>query len=296
MTELAAYERRMDPPATDWRHLAWSSGSFDTGRRPPTPAAEGILRTPQHLVIVTLRGGAAHQEVRSSCGHRFAGPDRAGAVSFVPADCGRELKMSGIESVWASIALEPALLSEEALGDVAPGPHRSLDHATFSNAGDLFLRGVAQRFAHLDAVDGGLDPLWCEEMSLVMMRYLVSRYGRMPAAAATRSWRLPPWRLRRIAEHVEANLENGLRIADLAREVGISAGYLHRAFRDSTGQTPLAFVNERRIRRAQDILEREPVTMAEIALRIGFQSPSHFTRIFRATMGISPSRYRTLTR
>ncbi len=295
MTQLATYERRMDPPAADWRHLAWSSGSFDTGRRPRTAAAEGIVRTPQHLVIVTLQGGAEHQEVRSACGHRFAGPDRAGAVSFVPANCGRESRMSGIESVWASIALDPALLSEETLDDVTPAPLRSLDHATFSNADDRFLAGLTRRFAQLDSVDRGLDPVWCEEMSLVVVRYLLGRYGRIPAAGV-RSMRLPPWRLRRIAEYVEANLEEGVRIGDLAREIGISAGYLHRIFRDSTGQTPVAFINERRIRRAREILEREAASMAEIALRVGFQSPSHFTRIFQAATGISPSHYRALTR
>lgn len=296
MTDPASYERRMDPPAADWRHLAWSNGAFDTGRRPRTAAAEGVFRTQQHLVIVTLRGGALHQEVKSECGHRFAGADRAGAVSFVPAHCGRELKLSGIESEWASLALEPALLSDETMGDVTPGNARSLDHATFSNTEDRFLAGVAERFSHLETLDGGLDPLWCEEMALVTTRYLLGRYGKLSAAAAARPWRLPPWRLRRIAEHIDANLEKGIRIADLAAEIGVSAGYLHRAYRDSTGQTPLAFVNERRIRRAQHILEREAVSMAEIALRVGFQSPSHFTRTFQAATGITPTRYRALTR
>lgn len=287
----------MDPPAVDRRHQAWRGGAFDTGRRQRTEAAEGVICLPHHLLIVTLSGGAQHQEVKAACGHRFAGPDRPGSVSFVPASCEREAKLLGIESQWASIALDPSLLDDAALGETAgPAGARSLDHAIFSNDQDRFVAGVAARFAQLDAFDGGLDPIWCEEMSLVLMRYLLRRYGRLPAAAAPRPWRLPPWRLRRIAEHVEAHLDTEIRIADLALAVGVSAGYLHRAFRDSTGQTPLAFVNERRVRRAQEMLERDPDSIAGIALRIGFQSPSHFTRTFRAMTGISPSRYRTLAR
>lgn len=287
MLPSVAYLRRMEPVASDWRNHAWSTGAFDTGRRPATPAAEGVFCTPQHLVIVTLKGGARHQEVRADCGHRFAGPDRAGAVSFVPAHCGRELKLSGIESEWASIALDPDLLHDEAFGS------RSLDLATFSNREDRFLAGAAAELAHHAAFDGRLDPLQGEDMALTVARHLVGRYGR-PARAAGRPSCLPAWRLRRIVDHIEAHLDREIRIADLAGAVGVSAGYLHRAFRQSVGQTPLAFVNERRVRRAQRIIESESVSMIEIALRIGFQSPSHFTRTFRAVTGLSPSRYRAL--
>jgi len=289
MLPSVAYLRRMEPVASDWRNHAWSTGAFDTGRRPATPAAEGVFCTPQHLVIVTLRGGARHQEVRADCGHRFMGPDRPGAVSFVPAHCGRELKLSDIESEWASIALDPSLLHDDAFGR-----SRSLDLATFSNREDRFLAGTAAELARVAALDGCLDPLQGEEMALTVARYLVGRYGRPTPGVAGRPSRLPAWRLRRIVDHVEAHLDHEIRIADLAEAVGVSAGYLHRAFRASLGQTPLAFVNERRVRRAQRIIESEPVSMIDVALRIGFQSPSHFTRTFRAVTGLSPSRYRAL--
>ena len=294
VTPALANKRRMEPVCADWRSFSWATGTFDMGWRPPTAEAEGVVCMPQHLVIVTLRGGARHQEVRAACGHRFSGPDRSGAVSFVPAFCDREVKLSGIESRWASVALKPALLDEEAVGAQAMGRVvRSLDLPTFSNCDDRFLAGVVAELAHFSELDGRLDPLQGEQASLLLARYLLRRYGRSGDAGHAR--RLPPWRVRRIVDHVEAYLDQDIRIADLAREVGVSAGYLHRAFRESTGRTPLEFVNERRVRRAQHILETEPASMADIALRIGFQSPSHFSRIFRAITGCSPSRYRTLT-
>ena len=292
MTAATAYERRMEPLASDWRHVAWSTGVFDTARRPYTEAAEGTFCTPQHLVIVTLRGGARHQEVVSSCGHRFAGPDRAGSVSFVPAHCSRRLKLAGVASEWASVGLDPHVLEDDELR--GPGA-RSLEASTFSNREDRFLTGVAGEFAQLHAADGRLDPTYCDAMSWSLALYLVRRYGRAGNSGRTRALRLPPWRLRRIADYVEEHLDREIRIADLAALVGVSGGYLHRAFRTSTGVTPLAFINERRVCRAMRILETERTSMVDIALRIGFVSPSHFTRTFRSVTGLSPSRYRLLS-
>jgi AraC family transcriptional regulator len=290
LTVPMAYERRIEPRAMDWRSFAWANGVFDTARRRYTKAVEGTIYTPHHLVMVTLNGGAQHQEVIASCGHKYVGADREGSVSFVPAHCERQLKLRGVESEWASISLNPALLEDDALRTVAST--RSLEGATFTNRDDRFLAGLVAEFARLYAADGGLDPAYCDVMAWSLAHYLVRRDGRSDVPQGARSWKLPPWRLRRITDYVDAHLDGEIRVADLAALVGVSPGYLHRAFRATTGQTPLAFINERRVHRAMRILQTENASMAEIALRIGFMSPSHFTRTFRTITGINPSRYR----
>lgn len=293
MTALTDYVRRIEPLAKDWRHAAWASGSFDTARRPYTDMVEGIICTPHHLLLVTLDGGAERVEVAAACGHRYAGGDRRGAVSFVPAHCERRLRLWGVRSEWASLSLNPALLEDEALGEAGD---RTLQAATFTNADDPFVAGLAAEFVRLHAADGRLDPSYCDAMSWALAHHLVRRYGQREGGREPRSWKLPPWRLRRIADYVEARIDSdgdsALRIADLAGLVGISPGHLHRAFHATTGKTPLAFINERRVRRAMAILQTERASIAEIALRVGFVSPSHFTRTFRRIAGLKPSDYR----
>jgi AraC family transcriptional regulator len=280
----ASYERRVEPLAQAWRHVAWGIGTFDTARRSFTPHVEGTIRTPQHLIMVTLSGDAQSVEVQSDCGHRYMGPDRAGAVSFVPAHCRRQLQMRGVASEWASVSLSPALFATEGAGG-------TLDDAAFTNAEDAFVQGLVTEFARLFARDGALDRTYCDSMSWALARYLVARYGQ---AAARREvgCTLPRWRMRRITDYVEAHLAEPVRIAALAELVGVSPGYFHRAFRATTGHTPLDFVNERRIQRAKAHLDTGDDSMATIALKVGFTSPSHFTRIFRHVTGINPSRYR----
>lgn len=277
-----AHIRKFEPLARGWRSFAWEYGVFDTAARPYTRQVEGLIHTPHHLILVTLDGGADHQEVTAACGHSFEGRDRAGAVSFVPAGCERRLKMRGVRSRWASLSLSPALFGAG-----------QADIGTFTNAEDPFLSGLVAEFARLQHAEGRLDPAWCESMSLAAAQYLLRRYaGAPPPAGGTGSWKLPAWRLRRICDHLDAHIEEAIRISDLAGLVGLSPGHLHRAFRATTGRTPLAFINERRVQRAMQLLAKDSAPVAEVAYRVGFQNPSHFTRIFRRITGMNPSAYR----
>lgn len=288
MTGEALYERRVEPLAEGWRSFAWGTGVFDTARRAYTPAVEGTIRTPQHLVMVTLRGEAERLEVSSSCGHRYSGPDRAGAVSFVPAHAERQLRLKGVASEWGSISLSPSLFDP----DVDEGVGGTLDVAAFTNVEDPFVAGMVAEFARLAASDGGLDPVYCDAMAWALGRYLVRRYGVPVSPSKTLVWKLAPWRVRRVMDYVDEHLADPMRIAELAQLVGVSAGHFHRAFRATVGKTPLEFINARRVQRAMQLLQRDDVPMATVARRVGFVSPSHFSRTFREITGVNPSRYR----
>ena len=273
--------RRLDPLPRDWQNFAWLGGSFDTARRPYTELVEGTIRTPDHILMATLSGGADRIEVRTDCGHVYSGPDRAGSVSFVPANSERRMRMHGVDMRWASIAFDPDTDDDEERFDFAP----------FTHVDDPFLFGLLQEFARLHADGGSLSEVYCETMTHALRTYMGRRYGR-PAEGPTRPWSLAPWRVRRISEFVDANMEREILVADLAREVGLSAGHLHRAFRETTGTTPLDFITRRRIERAMQILSTEEVSIIELSFRVGFQSVSHFTRTFRRVSGVNPSRFR----
>jgi AraC family transcriptional regulator len=294
LTAQAHYERRVEPAALGWRSFAWSTGVFDTARRPYTDRVEGTIRTPQHMVMVTLRGQAERLEVTSSCGHRYTGLDRPGAVSLVPAHCERQLRLSGVAFEWGSIALSPKLFDLRADNDQGAGG--TLDIPSFTNIDDPFILGMVSEFFRLSAADGELDPVYCETMSWALARHLVARYGQVRAQPRIVAWKLAPWRVRRIADYVDTHLAEPLRIAELAELVGVSPGYFHRAFRETLGKTPLEYINERRVQRAMQYLHRDDASLAAIALQVGFISPSHFTRTFRQITGVNPSKYRERSR
>ncbi|RDJ23125.1 AraC family transcriptional regulator [Bosea caraganae] len=270
---------RLSTRPDGWRRTAWTGGSFETAQRPLTTLVEGCIRSDRHLIMVTLRGGAERHEIWADDGHRYDGPDRPGSVSFLPAGCERRLRLRNVAWRWAAIGLQPCETS--VLGKVGP----------FSGAVDDVLSGLLAELERLDAIDGGLDAAYCETMSLAMTQYIAQRYGRegMQAGAPIT---LPAWRLRRVTDYIDGALGGEIRIAELAGRAGLSEGHFHRAFRTTTGQTPLAYIQRRRVDAAMQMLAREKASIVDVALRVGFVSPTHFARVFRSVTGKNPSDYR----
>lgn len=234
ITDEADYPGRVSPPAEEHRRFGWDRGAFDTARRSHTAYVDGSPRFSSHLVMVTLRGGAASHQFVTDCGYRYDGPDRPGTVSFLPAHCERRLKLHGVAWQWASIALPPELLDNER-------GSRSL--MAFSDTENPFLFGVLHEMQRLHAIDGGLDLTYCDAMSVAIAQYIKHRSGDRASPEARRAEHLSPWRLRRITDYIGANLDMEIRVPILAALVGLSEGHLHRAFRATTGETPLQFTS-----------------------------------------------------
>ncbi|MEU5639901.1 helix-turn-helix domain-containing protein [Streptomyces milbemycinicus] len=97
--------------------------------------------------------------------------------------------------------------------------------------------------------------------------------------------------LARIRAHIEKNLmDPGLSPESIARAHHISVRYLHKLFQ-SDGVTVSAWVRQRRLDSCRLDLSRAPNrrrTVAAVAQTWGFASPSHFSRLFRQTYGMSP--------
>lgn len=100
--------------------------------------------------------------------------------------------------------------------------------------------------------------------------------------------------LSRIEEVIDKNIENmAFDMNELATEIGLSRSSLYPKFRKLTGLTPNDYVNERRIKRAAEMLISSPnLQISEIADRLGFNSPRYFSRSFKSLFNVSPAEYR----
>ncbi len=105
----------------------------------------------------------------------------------------------------------------------------------------------------------------------------------------------PPW-LRRVVDRLSDAGAQPIRLADLAREAGVQAAHVARAFREHHGRSLGGFLLERRLEWAAGELARTARPLAEIALEAGFADQSHFTRRFRAYAGVPPGRFRASAR
>jgi len=95
-----------------------------------------------------------------------------------------------------------------------------------------------------------------------------------------------------IQAFIENNLEKTHSVNSLARRAHISPSHFAAIFRRETGQPPMGYVRAHRIARAKSMLAACRASVADIAEKVGFEDPYHFSRVFRRIEGISPRTYR----
>jgi AraC-like DNA-binding protein len=85
-------------------------------------------------------------------------------------------------------------------------------------------------------------------------------------------------------------------LAELAREVELSPSHFSALFRETLGDSPIAYRNRRRIELARQMLLETQAPVNEIAGRCGFATMQQFNRLFLKTLGITPGGYRRTAR
>jgi AraC-like DNA-binding protein len=78
----------------------------------------------------------------------------------------------------------------------------------------------------------------------------------------------------------------------LASEIGMSRSVFFNRFKKLVGETPLNYLTNWRIRQAQKLLMADNSNVSEIAAKVGYQSESAFSRIFKSKTGLTPAVYR----
>jgi AraC family transcriptional regulator len=115
-----------------------------------------------------------------------------------------------------------------------------------------------------------------------------------PARTTPHIGGLAPWQARRIKAEIEARCGESLRVSDLAARVGLSTSHFSRAFKISFGACAGDYLRARRVERAQGLMLEGRLGLAEIALQCGFSDQAHFSRVFSATVGMPPHRWRRM--
>jgi len=104
---------------------------------------------------------------------------------------------------------------------------------------------------------------------------------------------MAPHVLRRVVEFMHANMDKQIGLKDLADCAGLSLSHFSFQFRASTNQSPHQYMLRLRIERSKDLLTNSRLSVLEIGLEVGFRNQQHFATVFRSSVGVPPSVYRT---
>jgi len=99
-------------------------------------------------------------------------------------------------------------------------------------------------------------------------------------------------KLSQVIQMMEANIEEPISPATLARQVGMSTRQLERLFRRYLNRSPKRYYMELRLSKARNLLMQTDMSVINVALACGFASPSHFSKCYRAHYDTTPYRER----
>jgi AraC family transcriptional regulator len=131
-------------------------------------------------------------------------------------------------------------------------------------------------------------PLYGDLLGLSLSVALIRNYGRVSLTPPITKGGISRPNLHRVLEFIAANLQNEIHLEDLAKVTGLSVFHFARSFRQSMGLTPHQYVLQRRIDNARALLRQPGSTIDAVATATGFADASHFSKIFRKQVGVTP--------
>lgn len=96
----------------------------------------------------------------------------------------------------------------------------------------------------------------------------------------------------RLCEYIDTHLDHKLSREDLAELVHLNPDYLTHLMKKETGMSIKSYVIKRKMETAQQMLRTTSMPISQIAYAMGFNNFSHFSQVYRKTLGISPTEER----
>ncbi|ESX74244.1 AraC family transcriptional regulator [Mesorhizobium sp. M0027] len=135
------------------------------------------------------------------------------------------------------------------------------------------------------------DTMTAETSLLVALRRLIVRHGDSSGQAEEVESSGSQRRFSLYRDLVESELGSQLDLKRLAGAGGVTRFQVIRDFNKAIGLTPVAYIRDRRLRRASALIE-QGFGLADAAIAAGFADQSHLSRTFRAMHGMTPGMFR----
>ena len=222
--------------------------------------------------------GQRHQEER---------PD--GGIAIIPAGIAHRCSWDS-EAQFMVLALEPDLLEQIGQDWVNPDGIELLPR--FMDTGDDFIRSLCLTLKAEMETSGWGSSLLVDSLKTALAVHLLRHYCATQPRLSSVEGGLSEVKRHLVKDYIDANLQQDLPLVKLAAIAQISPAYFARLFKQSEGITPHQYILKRRVTRAKTLLSYSPLSLAEIAIRVGFCDQSHLTRCFKRLVGVTPTQFR----
>nr|WP_228055985.1 AraC family transcriptional regulator [Microcoleus sp. LEGE 07076] len=240
----------------------------------------------QHFIIIAQNDFRASFMFNGSWQHvDYA----SGDIAIIPANQTFPRTLVDREVPLIELFLEPAMLARAAF--------ESVDADRIELVPQLQLRDPLIQHMGLalkeELAAGGADSrLYAESMATALSVHLLRRYCSFQKEIKNYTGGLCKYQITQVFNYIDEHLDQDLSLEKLSSVVQISPHYFASLFKQSTKITPHQYVMKCRIEKAKQLLRQRELTLVEICHQVGFQSQSHFTRVFRQQVKTTPKAYR----
>ncbi|TXK71679.1 AraC family transcriptional regulator [Paenibacillus sp. N3.4] len=161
-------------------------------------------------------------------------------------------------------------------------PRGNAERAMFVGQMELPIMDSIFRLARLLDIPF-LAPIYTKE---ILFRLLQGQYGVTLAQIAMEGSGI--YGIRDAIEQISNNYDKPLRIEELAEIASMSISSFHRHFKEVTAMSPIQFQKQLRLQEARRLLLTESADAADVAFRVGYESPSQFSREYSRMFGFPP--------
>jgi AraC family transcriptional regulator len=218
-----------------------------------------------------------------------------GDIAFMPADVPTMLRPATDVPhrvlSYSYLVFEPSYLAELALTN---GIGRPLDFIPTFATPDPFLHEVAAALTSAPRIKDPAANLFIEALVNAACARILRNYAQVRYLLSGPP-RLTDDQLRVAIDYIHDHIGESLELRSISRAAGLSEFHFARLFKAATGVTPFQFVTRTRMDRAKHLLRKTRLPILEIAERVGYHKPSHFSARFHAVLGCGPHAYRKST-
>ncbi|BAZ15339.1 AraC family transcriptional regulator [Calothrix sp. NIES-4071] len=241
----------------------------------------------QHLITIHLNHTEVMKEQlldgRLQCAHF-----RNGDICLTPATVPVSVRLhDSIELI--SLYLEPTFIRQIA-AEVTDADRFEVVPQFKLNDPLIYQIGIALK-ANLES-EKVCNRLYAESMATALSAHLLQHYSTQKPKIQSCSDGLSQARLRQITEYINEHSAENPSLMTMAEIVQMSPYYFSRLFKQSTGLTPHQYLLKCRTNQAKRLLKTTNLSIADIALQVGFVDQSHLNRHFKRHVGVSPSQFR----
>ncbi|MGJ1211093.1 helix-turn-helix transcriptional regulator [Sphingobacterium multivorum] len=118
---------------------------------------------------------------------------------------------------------------------------------------------------------------------LLMSRFLSEATNKIPQVEK---------RLLRVLDYIDENIHHPISIEQLANQIFISKDHLIRLFKKHINTTPVNYINQKKIEKAQLMMLVDEDNIQQLCFRLGFENISYFNRLFKKLTGETPMSYK----